>query len=237
MPYEIHKFRASELWTVEVRPEGRAGVWFLNWALRRTLPRLRSDDSHSLDAPGLYGLTYCDKVVYVGSFIGSGNDTTRATGDIADVRWWTHIGSITSRGYRVHISRRSLAGLKQRLGENHFMVRGYLDSSQPELLHKDGGNLAPLRRLLFAAEHLPEIFKQNVKPSAFLDNFTFVYARATGVHLKVRATDLARQIKNVEIELIRRWSPACNHTRVDLSSKSVNINQEGLISALLSELK
>lgn len=222
---KMTKFSASEILDIEVIPEGRAGVWFLNWKINvRPLANRNNNSRDTYSGPGLYGLCFNGKLIYIGSFLGNERNIANFSGDVAQVRWWTHIGAITARGNHLHIAPSSLSRLRRSLGDDHVMVAGFLASSDYEHLHKDGGNLGPYRRLQFAAKNHDVFFNPIVDPIEVLNKFCFVYTRVTQLPEGVNGLTLKAHVENAEKNLISRLAPICNSTHVPKNLKPVDVN-------------
>lgn len=233
-------FSAADVLDIRVLEAGKAGVWFLNWDIG-VQPLIRRTARVTPDAfkgPGLYALCLDDRLIYVGSYLGAGREGAHFTGDVATSRWWTHIGAITARGSRVHITRGSLKALAQSPGPDHPMVAGLLGASEPDLLQKDQGNLAPLRRLQFAGAQGARLFDSAVQPDEVLKRFTFVYSRITAPPRGVSSQNLKSRVETAEQGLIARYSPACNTKHVAQDAQPVELGcteLPSLLSFALSE--
>ena len=209
-------FKATDVLDVKADQAGRAGVWFLNWKIKAKAIQDRSDPSPEVYAgAGLYGLCFNNELIYIGSFLGNDKGGANFSGDVVALRWWTHIGSITARGHRVHIARRSLIGLQGIFGVNHVMVAGFQSATvNTQLLHKDQGNLAPKRRLAFAGQ-LSHVFHDPIAdPLDVLSGFTFVYERIAAMPDGMNSKSLKSHIESAEKKLIQRLAPKCNSTHL-----------------------
>ena len=228
---------ASDVLDVEVLGHGRAGVWFLNWALStKPIAERKTQGIGIFSGSGIYALCFDDSLIYIGSYLGDGKKIANFSGDVITSRWWTHIGAITARGSRVHIARKSLASLSQDLGVKHEMVAGFINASEPELLHMDNGDLSPLRRLKFAAQHSRDFLDTNADPAQILKRFTFVYARYEILPPNLSATILTTHIENAEIKLIERLAPSCNTKHVPRGKAAINVHLKGVAQLLQNEL-
>lgn len=230
-------FNAHALLAVTVAPGGRAGVPFLNWNIQaRALPE-RAHPASAFAGAGLYALSFDDRLIYLGSFLGAGGACL--SGDVVKSRWWTHIGAITARGSRMHVARKSLALLSQTLGDGHAMVGGLLRAPRPDILHKDEGNLSPLRRLRFAAAHW-HLFhnpEHEAAPGKLLQRFSFAYARCEAMPQGLDDAALAARITSTEKALIREFAPSCNTTHVPGSMAPVETSLAVIASRLDAELQ
>jgi hypothetical protein len=219
-------YPASDVLSVQVKDQGRAGVWFLNWDIGAKPLQQRAGlaGSEAFKGPGLYALCFDDRLIYVGSYLGAGKRGAYLTGDVATSRWWTHVGAITARGYRVHIAPGSLKGLVDELGSGHPMVAGFLDAKKPEILHKDQGDLSPRRRLRFAAAHTAVFFDPGADPSKALKRFTFVYTRFEKPPSDLGPRQWKEHIEAAERRLIQAYAPACNSKYVPLGKRPVEVS-------------
>lgn len=209
-------YPANDVISVEVLPAGRAGVWFLNWHLSASplKERIATEDSNGFKGPGLYGLCFNDRLIYVGSYLGTGRGGASFSGDVVSARWWTHVGAITARSNRLHLSESSIKALVQDPGPEHPMVKGLLSATTPDLLHKDQGNLAPLRRLRFAAQQAQTFLDPAARPDEVLSRFSFVYAQVQPVHPQQDLRKLAERIVKAEQSLISDLAPSCNTAHI-----------------------
>jgi len=231
-------FAADEVLCVEVSPRGRAGVWFLNWRIgaKRLLDRTAPGGRLDYAGAGLYGLCFDDRLIYVGSYLGSGKGGAFATGDVVVSRWWTHVAAITVRGARVHLSKRSLRALTEDPGPGHPMVAGFLAAAEPEKLHQDAGNLAPLRRLRFALAHRDVFLGERTEPDDVLRRFSYTYCRIDARPSALTPLELKRRIEAAESRLINRLAPACNARHVPNGRHPANVHQSNVPALLANEL-
>ena len=232
MPYTVLTLRAADILDVDVKPQGRADVPFLNWSLRASKESAAPRGGPDLRGPGLYGLTFDDRLIYIGSYLGQGRSGAHATGNVASARWWTLIASITARGDRVHLARQTLKTLEKDLG-THPMVRGFVEAA-PELF-KDNGCLCPLRRAEFAAKHWEIFGGAAANPQQVLQRFSFVYVRV-GQQPDDDSVALADRIVAAERRLIHRLSPVCNDAHVSRDEPPVEVPLADLPQLLEAEL-
>ena len=223
-------YPASEILQIESMPEGRAGVWFLNWKIsEKSLNERRRFNPHaSYAGPGLYGLCFNDNLIYIGSYLGSG--------DVVSSRWWTHIGAITARGNSVHVARRSIRNLEKELGSQHPMVSAFKGTKLPDLLSKDMGNLAPFRRLKFAAQDNEIFLDKDISPEEVLQKFCFFYSNFLEIPSFIGSKNLAPEIRKSENFLINYYAPICNTTGVPKGKKPINVSSNDIADILYKEL-
>lgn len=216
---------ASDVLSIEELPTGRAGVCHLNWEVSPiAMTKRNPDDPKFYYGAGIYALCLDDNLIYIGSYLGSGDLGASLNGDVVRDRWWTHIGSITGRGSRVHIAPATLEALRKTLEADHPMLKGLDDAKDISELHKDNGNLAPLRRLLFAAKVFNESFEGRVNVDETLGRFKFVYVRFEDNPLGIDGFSLKRIIESVEKRLVSSLCPPCNSKWVPKEGESVNTN-------------
>lgn len=196
-------------------PVGRAGVPCLNvkFSAKKTAD-LRDAGFHTtaFAGSGLYALCFDDRLIYLGSYLGSGKNGAFLNGNLLRSRIWTHMGAITLRGHRVHMSRRKLEALGARFGSDHPLVQQLLNASDTALLHKDAGCLAPFPRMVFAAEHW-DIFSQPVTEE-FLDRFKLIYVRVSSLPEGMSPQQLKAALLATEKKLIKEFAPSCNSTHI-----------------------
>jgi hypothetical protein len=238
MPIKVTEVNASDVLTIEALAHGRAGVHFLNWKLSsRPLSERNNHSRATFVGSGLYALCFDNNLIYIGSFLGNEKGIANFSGDVVRSRWWTHIGAITARGNRVHIARTSLAALVLNPGVEHVMVDGFLQAVDPEKLHKDDGNLSPLRRLQFAARHVNDFFANNADPVQILKRFTYVYAQVHKIPMNLSGERLKICIEGAEQRLIQRLAPKCNTTHAPQGMPAIQVNLNEVAEILRGELE
>lgn len=218
-------YRAIDLLDVEVQAPGRAGVWFLNWAIKaKTLAQRPVTAPEAWGGAGLYGLCFDGQLIYIGSYLGNAKQGANRGGDVLAQRWWTHIGAITARGNRVHVAPRSLKGLQRRVSDQHPLWLGLVQAPDGQMLSRDAGNLCPLRRLLFAARHADLFLAENAQPDDILSRFQFIYHHPDVAPAHLSANEWARFILAQERSLITAWAPECNATHVPRGMPPVQVS-------------
>lgn len=186
----------SELFSVEERKPTRSGVLFLNWDIQP------NDCACAIKGAGLYGLFFDDWLIYVGMYRGKGGNPN--CGQVARDRWWAHIGSITMRGYRVSVPKRT-----RKMIDDGQLARDLASglSQGNELLCKDNGCCTSVNRMKFASSHWQE-FKD--ADGSLLKRFKFLFVPAHFDDKKYSVTDFRAKLHCHEKQLIRNWSPTCN---------------------------
>ncbi|WP_127347508.1 hypothetical protein [Pseudidiomarina mangrovi] len=213
---------ARNVFNIQEQERGRAGVPFLNWRFA-TKKFITSEQTNKfLKGPGLYALWLDDTTIYVGSYLGRGKNGAYFNGNVVKDRIWTHFGAITMRGHRVHIARKSLNELQHEFGEAHDMVAGLLRSPQRDVLHKDNGNLAPLRRAQFAAKHWDSFSTSS--PDDLLQRIGFAYTRFSELPEGMTNQQLKQRILEEEKRLIECIAPICNTTHARLGQNPIIID-------------
>lgn len=198
---------------------GRSGVAFLNLRFSPAgYPRLEE-----LRGAGVYGVFVGPvegqrHLAYVGSYRGRKGDPFG--GNVAEDRWWTHAASLTMRGDRISIARRTAGWAKARGAGDPFFAL----ADKPALL-VDAGCSAGLNRVRFAYRHWNNFAAASCSDiSSF---FEIAYLRLLpGAGLSpLGAHDrggLSRDILNAEQDLIRLLLPACNYqVNADFASEGV----------------
>jgi len=156
---------------------------------------------------------------------------------VVAARWWTHLGAITARGHKMHIAPSSLKSLRARLDPQHPMLTGFLASNDFPTLHKDDGNLSPLRRLLFAAGLSDSFLASNADPLQVLSRFRFVYVRCSEMSNGMNQESLKHHIERAEKELIARLAPLCNTKHVPRDATPVNVVCSDVEDLLMQAMK
>jgi hypothetical protein len=228
---------AVDVIEIEELGEGRAGVRFLNWKVQAKPFALRkADGDDSYKGAGIYAIGFDNHLIYIGSYLGRGGQVADFSGDVVRDRWWAHIGAITARGSKVHIAKRSLTSLKQELGVSHVMVDGFAKATNPQLLHKDAGDLAPLRRLRFAAQRSQDFFSSRVNCMDILKRFHFVYVRFDEFEKNENPSSLKDRIESTEIRLIERLAPICNAKHVTPNMEPVRTHTDKIVLLIQKSL-
>jgi hypothetical protein len=231
----MSQFIADQVLKIQVLPQGRAGVSFLNWKIDPLpLSQRPGSDADDFAGCGLYGICFDDQLIYIGSYLGTNRDGSNFEGDVVSQRWWTHIGAITSRGHKLHIAKSAINKLRDKLTETHPMVIGFSSNHDQDLLHKDNGNLGPIKRLLFAANHAQTFLHSDADPRKVLKRFKFTYVRITARAANLTSAHLKAHIEDAEKSLIKSLAPICNTTHVPKAAKAVSISSHDL-ERLLSE--
>lgn len=214
MVIHTHHFPAADVLKVEVSSQGRAHVPFLKWKISPKGKRQRNADSGHFAGPGIYGVCFDDRLIYVGSFLGSGGtrvDRLKAAtfaGDIVQGRWWQHFGSITGRSHKLSVASKTVIALEAEVGADHPMVDAFR-RAEPDLSN-DAGCLGALNRLRFAAHHFNDFAGEHSTPEGVLSRFSYLYARFDSVPQGSSVYDLSQHIADVEDSLIKRIHPVVN---------------------------
>jgi hypothetical protein len=231
----MSQFIADQVLKIQVLPKGRAGVSFLNWKIDPLpLGHRPGADAKDFVGCGLYGICFDDRLIYLGSYLGTNRNGSNFEGDVVSQRWWTHIGAITSRGHKLHIAKFTINKLREKLTETHSMVIGFSSNNDHKLLHKDNGNLGPIRRLLFAANQCQDFLNSNADPREVLKRFKFTYVRINTTPSKDTSELLKAHIEHAEKSLIKSLAPVCNTTHVPKAATAVHVPCQD-VERLLSE--
>lgn len=194
-------FKAGEVLQVSSATH-RLGVKFLDWRITR----LRGVSSEDLVGAGLYGVCYQDKLVYVGKYLGTrGNPFA---GNIVSNRWWAHFASLTMRGHRISVPRMTLAKLLNDPPTPLNPKLRNLLADVPPGITRDAGCVASLNRILFASQHWRRFGSS--KPSAALDDFSFVYVRIDKGATRKSKIQLRNKITEAENDVINKLCPMAN---------------------------
>jgi hypothetical protein len=233
------KVNGSDVIEIKVleKDMARAGVWFLNWNVKALpLPTRIKDKNESFKGAGIYAVSFDNYLIYIGSYLGRGGHKADFSGDVVSDRWWTHIGAITARGSKVHIAKNSLKLLESELGVSHVMINGFLNATDKIRLHKDGGDLATLRRLRFAAQRSEALFSSNTNHADILKRFDFVYVRFEALPSNENSISLMEKIEGAEIKLIKRLAPICNDKHLIRGIDPVKIDSSDVAELIQREL-
>ncbi|WP_089960150.1 hypothetical protein [Limnohabitans sp. 2KL-3] len=209
----ISQFSASDIMTVHVLDQGRAGVPFWNWRISAVARKNRPGDPSAFMGAGLYAMCFDGLVIYAGSFAGSDKGTQLPvwqSGDIIPGRWTRHVGSITGRCNLLSTTASTITQLVNAHSNDHPMVTALVNGSV--LKHKDAGCQGSFNRLNFAAQNWADFCKAD--PIAMLKRISFVYARievGDNAALQQLNKDGIRDlVKEAESLLIRTYKPLIN---------------------------
>lgn len=205
-----HRFRLREVVTAHLAGGARfADLPFLDvrFAASRDAP------PESLRGPGLYGIFFGEPghrprvLTYVGSY--RGRRGAPYGGNVAEDRWWTHAASLTMRGDRISVARRTARWARKLDPDDPFRSLG----SQDGML-VDRGCCAGFRRVLFAHPHRQRFAAAG--PEELLSLFEVVYLRllppgANGHAERTDPAELGRRILLAETRLIGSLRPPCNY--------------------------
>ena len=143
---EVTDCKLSQVINATELDSGRAGVDCLNVKFSaKSQAELRQSNFYptAFLGTGLYALSFNDELIYLGSYLGSGNGGAFFTGNLLRSRIWAHIGSITMRGHRVNMSSRQLEKLVETFGDKHPLIQMLSKAPNPGKLHRAAGCLAP----------------------------------------------------------------------------------------------
>jgi hypothetical protein len=195
---EIKQHPADSVLSVELAKISTCGIPFLNVKIRARHNRSKEQ----LTGPGIYGLFYEGRLIYTGKYLGM--RSAPFSGDVANQRWWAHIGTITMRGHRVSIrnaTARQIASLKNLKAPLRAL------ESPPDRFFIDRGCVSTPNRIAFA--NLNWDYLGVVDANKLLDKFVFLYARFTKNPF-VDTQLLLSHLGCVERGLISRYKPCCN---------------------------
>lgn len=230
---QVTQCKVSQLIRATALSEGRAGVPFLNLrftAFSENALVLAGFEPSAFAGSGLYALSYDGFLIYIGSYLGAGSGGAFFTGNVLNSRVWAHMGSITLRGERVHMSRRQLNKLVQQLGHEHPVVQQLTNVEDQNILHKDAGCLSPFRRMQFAAENWDAFSCSD--PLNILEKFEFIYVRLTELPLNMAPFQLKTELLATEKKLIKQFAPLCNTTHVPKGAQAVLASQSDISKVL-----
>lgn len=195
-------FKAGDV--LQIKPvTPKRGVECLDWRITY----LNSGLSKDLVGAGLYGVCYQGKLVYVGSYLGRGNDPF--LGNVVSTRWWAHLASLTMRGHRISIPQMTRARLLNNPPTPiNPKLRKLLSAAPPEI-SRATGCVASLNRILFASKHWGRL--GSGKPNTVLGDFSFVYVRVGKGSTKKSISQLRQQITEAEKEVIAQLCPMANN--------------------------
>lgn len=195
-------FHASELF------EAREDVaWAGNpdW-LNITFIKRHRDDRESFGGSGIYAIFLDDLLVYLGQFVGP-NDNIRG-GDIRSIRWQAHLGTLTFRGKKLSIGKRTADELLLDQSEPYASL-ARSSANELALIRKDQGMVASPAKLAFAAERWGD-FSGPITDTLARIRFVYVKMPRLNDQFALSKERMVGLISPVEKELIERYSPPLN---------------------------
>lgn len=158
----------------------------------------RKRNIEKMTGPGVYLIEFKGEIIYIGKY--QGQKKNIAKGNIFTDRWCRHLQTLTLRGQRLSIPKRSYLKLR-----NNYPDIDKLLVDQPlEVLHKDKGFNSSYNRSKFALENVFHLNDENI-----LSEFKFYYYRFSPDDFA--STSEARAfISGLEEELLSFFTPQCN---------------------------
>ena len=199
-------YNAVELLSFE-RGTPKLGVGFLDMNIRS---KPRPADNEQFIGAGLYGVGFDDQLIYVGEFLGKSKARMAFEGNVAKMRWWAHLGSLTARSNKLHVSRTKLERLRQEI-PGHQMLEAL--SGAGERLHNDQGCLGAENRLRFACEYWDDFASDDYGKVA--GRFSFVYARISPDFSHVPFDTIKTSVLAAESQAKAELRPRANKETTD----------------------
>jgi hypothetical protein len=237
---------ASSVLRIRELPVGKGGVPHLNWRITGASIAARPSTRAAFHGPCIYAIAHRRALVYLGSYLGAGNVRGHPkkacfAGDIVNVRWWAHVGTLTGRSHRLSIGQVALRALAAIHVAEHSMVAALALGDGDELAAKKGCDCAT-ERLLWAAQNWTR-FSAPSSVDEVLSEFELASVRLTEVPAGQDAYSLAGAILKVEDALIAELDPPANDVRLRTgdgarriaSSDALNCIEVRLRAALASD--
>lgn len=220
-------FKAGDV--LQIKPvTPKRGVECLDWRITY----LNSGLAKDLVGAGLYGVCYQDKLVYVGKYLGRGNDPF--SGNVVSTRWWAHFASLTMRGHRISIPQMTRARLLNNPPIPLNSKLRKLLSTAPLGIAKDAGCGASLNRILFASKHWGRF--GSGKPNTVLGDFSFVYVRIRKGSTKKSIVQLRQKISEAEADVIAQLCLMANN-EIEWGTATVQVSCEKATAVMSKTLK
>lgn len=223
--YKNNQFKFSDIISVISNPEEGP----LNLNFRRE--ELNENNRAHFMGPGIYLISYCSEVIYIGKY------QPLNKGNILKDRWIAHLQTITMRGSRVGFGRcvdttKKLNGILNDLTNAQLSEKirqMHINPFERSKRFKDTGVVTSINRVAFAVENW-DSFSQ-VHDSKILKNFEFRLLRLEGLDTEVNAK---KCISFIEKRLLSLHKPRINKEY----KKEIHLNQAALISidTILKEL-
>jgi hypothetical protein len=219
----ISHFHCSEVLTVERSVARHTEIDFLNLKFKANM-NLKDE----LIGPGIYGLFYNEYLIYAGLFI-NGNKGSPFGGNIADMRWKKHIATVTMRGKDVTVAKSTARYLDQ-MKVNDSIANICIPDIE-EVITKERGCVAGLRRVLFALQNWPRF--EAMTPTNILEPFSFSYIRLNSSSQNYNTA--RKKVKRSEKDVIRQLEPFCNK-ETPLYKGRKNVSPKEFLSCVIGTL-
>ena len=148
------------------------------------------------NGPGIYMIFFDGAPVYLGKYLGQ--KTNVFGGRVHTVRWDKHLGTLTSRGRKLSVAKRSLEEIRVRLSQRHELDQSEnallsgLCSANAETLIRDRGCVSSVNRFLFSAQNWPSF--SNLQTTD-LARFNFLYVRISEQEFGQRTIQTDQQVR------------------------------------------
>jgi hypothetical protein len=189
-------FPAAQLLRVaNCLPKG--DVSFLNWKIN-AIPVAPLED---FTGPGLYGICYDRKLVYIGKF-------RNPVKNIIQVRWWAHFGTVTLRGHKVAIKPKIKSFLLSQYGS---VLHPELRAGLASMSTKESGCMTSLNRVLWANANWVRF--SSAMPDDLLEFFEYFYVRVPHEHTAFASSidHLRAAVSKAEDEAKEQLRPIVNN--------------------------
>jgi len=205
-----------------------SGIDFLNWRVSIR----KGCDRANLKGPGLYGVFYRGKLIYIGKFLGT--RTNPFSGNIVVKRWWTHFASLTMRGHRLSFPKTTLTNLLE--GTLTALDPGIRDAltKAAQTLSKDRGCVTSMNRALFSNQNWTTF--NCAEPQALLRSFSFIYVRIAPSALADTVDALRERISYAEKIVIARLQPIANK-EIRWNGMPRNVSDEAAATFMVRTLR
>lgn len=203
----LHEFSGSQVVCFENSPplEGNPAFADLSFSPRHGL------DDRVVAGAGIYAICFDGQLIYLGKFLGKRGNP--AGGNIVDARWTKHLGTLTMRGRRVSVPRRTIDALLHAY-PGHPVAAG-IRNADADVVSRDRGCVSSVNRARFAVRHWEALSAFNRET---LDRFQFLYGQ---VQSQDRVeSHLRREVSALESRLVKQMRPCCNgHVDADAAGR------------------
>lgn len=156
-----------------------------------------------LKGPGLYIVCFDGKPLYLGKYLGLKADPF--SGNILKLRWIKHLATLTLRGKRISLSKRT-QDIVSALDDENVIIQAFRNGVQ-ELIHNDRGCVTTAPRLIFANDNWQDFLSLD---NSIISRFTFTYLQLQPSVERTNVAQIREHISSAEVNLLIKHPLKCN---------------------------
>lgn len=211
---EANVYGAAEVIRAEESEPLLGGLSFADRSFRP------SSRSASFGGAGLYACYHKDQLFYIGKYLGKKKDWR--AGNVIDLRWTKHIGTLTMRARSLGFSRKALREIEEHLASERDIPdpikEGFL-SAERGVLQRETGCMTTFNRFRSAAAlwaQRPDQLGPN------LEDFRFLYVRQNGDFSLESVRKIISEAESLVLSIIQ---PPANTLKYRNSDRLPAINE------------